>query len=84
MSTLPGTRTPRLWRTRDPRKLVSLGQLCLPGLELETTKTVDQAWSELESASQGIGARGVPRYTWPGPRRVDRDGINWRSEHEAS
>ncbi|MBA7664875.1 hypothetical protein ES703_72940 [subsurface metagenome] len=45
------TKVPRLWRVRDPRKLVSMGQLELPGLEIENSKTSEQAWAELESAS---------------------------------
>ena len=48
MTTLP--KVPRLWSTRDPRKLVSMGQLALPGLGIENSKTSEQAWAELESA----------------------------------
>ncbi|MBA7701612.1 hypothetical protein ES703_110352 [subsurface metagenome] len=47
------TKVPRLWRTRDPRELVSMGQLELPGLGIEHSKTSEQAWAELESASEG-------------------------------
>lgn len=59
-------RRPRLFQIRDPRKLADLGQLYLPGLELETPKTSDQAWSKLESANPGNIGRSAPKYTGPG------------------
>lgn len=42
-------KVPRLWRTRDPRKLVSMGQLEFPGLRIENSQTSEHAWAELES-----------------------------------
>lgn len=55
-------KVPRLWRIRDPRKLISMGQLELPGLELEDSKTTEQVWSELESAGSQGSARRVKAY----------------------
>ncbi|KKL52676.1 hypothetical protein LCGC14_2283080 [marine sediment metagenome] len=73
---------PRLWRIRDPRKLVSLGQLYLPGLEIETTKTTEEAWSELVSASPDFLAGLARRDTGPGRGRAGPAGKDWRFEHE--
>jgi len=54
---------PLLWRTKSSRTLRRLGQLDLPGLGISDSKTADQAWSELVSA------------TSPGSRRHARPGI---------
>jgi len=45
------TRAPKLWRIKDPVKLMARGQLLLPGFGMPNGKTLEQAWQELESAS---------------------------------
>ena len=76
------TRTPLLWRTRDPEKLKSMGQLELPGLGIADSRTDDQAWLELESASSRGTRRHAPLGTWPAAKLTGRAGRDWRFEHE--
>lgn len=51
MPTAAIPRAPKLWRIKDPIKLMARGQLELPGLGILDSKTDEQAWQELESAT---------------------------------
>lgn len=56
---------PKLWRIRDPRKLIARGQLSLPGMSIFDSKTADQAWSELVSATSPKRRHHARPNTWP-------------------
>ena len=82
MSPVTRARVPRLWRVKDPRRLITLGQLELPGFAISDSKTDDQAWSELVSATSPQSGRHARPGIWPAVELAGLTGRDWRFEHE--